>query len=92
MKRLPYLVCEHLFWDRVSYTRHYKFQPRCTDLGESLSYKYIDILRDTLRDVDWNRCIPVFGSVDYEGVIMAGDSVTFTYHFTTRLLLYLVCL
>lgn len=54
---------------RVSYTRHYKFQPRCTDSGESLLFMYMDILRDTLRDVDWNRCI--FGSVDYKGVIMA---------------------
>lgn len=50
----------------------------------------MDILRDTLRDVDWNRCI--FRSIDYDGEIIAGDSVTYTYRFTTKLLLYLVYL
>lgn len=79
-----------MFWNRVSYTRHFKFQQRCTDLCERLSYMYMDILRDTLRDVDWNRCI--FRSIDYDGEIIAGDSVTYTYRFTTKLPLYLVCL
>lgn len=51
---------------------------------------YMDILRDTLRDVDWNRCI--FRSIDYDGEIIAGDSVTYTYRFTTKLPLYLVYL
>lgn len=51
---------------------------------------YMDILRDTLRDVDWNRCI--FRSIDYDGGIIAGDSVTYTYRFTTKLPLYLVYL
>lgn len=71
MKRLLYiqfLVCEYLFLNRVFYIRYYKFQLRCIDLGESLLFMYMDILRDILRDVDWNRCI--FGSVDYKGVIM----------------------
>lgn len=51
---------------------------------------YMDILRDTLRDVDWNRCI--YRSIDYDGEIIAGDSVTYTYRFTTKLPLYLVYL